>query len=1324
MEENKFSLVPVDYAKPYREQTDCKRHVVGAYANLARHNMTVTINAIFLAIGMETIDENNIENAFNKTQQNKIAELDNLQKIRLQKRLYRHFPFFKRMNLEDSKKKTVQLKSLLEVMNDFTRCMAMLRNCYTHYCPYSSEGKKKDEQKLKIEMGKKLQVLYDKTGQTLRSNESIDYESNEVFATLRVREDVEKIYKKGDKGYKEVYDFYKDPAISKKQKRGISFDPRTKIIKVKTVKYIYNPDYPVSMTNDTGEMSDAAIIYFICLFLEKKDAFKFMDEVGFTKQIKFEGADAAQQLLYVKEIMCMNRIRMTKTKVDSQMSETALGLDMLNELRKCPKPLFKVLGKEAREEFKDDATVIWEKEHGKDAVSAEEDSDDNEEPEASKNTPRSTFVRWEDRFPVMALRFIDYKGIFKNIRFQIDLGKYRFAFYNHDKTTSVDNADRLRILQKELHGFGRIEELEEKRKEKWKDLFEKQYIENGLTKKQPDKPGQDPYVTNQHAMYAIDEKSHSIGLRWEGWENTGNSNGHYKDLDKAGMFLPYLPAKPSKPENGKRQEYQGEQLLPPQAVLNLYELPALLFYQYLLKKFNVDKTDTETLIKESYNNLKKLFEDIAGGTLLPTDKVNPIAEAQWNKYTEEQRTNRRNILASDLLSKGYHVKIADIPDKIEKYLLGISVDNTARMRRSAVTRLEERLKKKQKELDNFIEKKNRIGTKQNKFDRLRAVIKTGTLGQQLIKDIMDWQTTASKENMKLTGQNYMAIQAALSLFGQTLDDNVKGTSLTDLENIFIKAKILPAKNIKFDKRLYHPFLQEVLNKKPDCVETLYESYLKTEINHINDMLSKVNTLKKEELGQYIPFLKPERIQWKKARKSDIIKLAGRYLEKPIRLANGIFTEKIFELLKGIENDGLIKDLEKAAGQNDSTSGKALSDNAAYLIGLYFEHCERDHPQPFYNTIPIDGTDSPYRHTYRIFKKLYGKKIEGTNKTEAPMYTIQELRELRKKALTAIKEHVENYVIQPWVQNKQKRFEAKIKNKLNKKKIFDKKIIRKEIAKAVAAKIKELRDEETSKLQHQLKKVYENERDIRRYKTQDILMFMMARDILKAKSNDEKEFMKGFCLKFVMSDSLLDKKVDFEWGVNLVDDKGNSKSKKIVQKDMKIKDYGQFYKFASDHERLRTLLTQLSENVFQRAEIENEFSYYDANRSEVFRQVYILESEAYQLKPELLDDSNDNKDWFFFIDEKTGKNKAIRDSFIKLLEILIAGNDGILDNDEKELLRTTRNSFGHNTYEADLNVVFKGKEKKKAVPEVANGMKDNVVISTCEIEKKLQDEESV
>ena len=267
---------------------------------------------------------------------------------------------------------------------------------------------------------------------------------------------------------------------------------------------------------------------------------------------------------------------------------------------------------------------------------------------------------------------------------------------------------------------------------------------------------------------------------------------------------------------------------------------------------------------------------------------------------------------------------------------------------------------------------------------------------------------------------------------------------------------------------------------------------------------------------------------------------------------------------------------------------------------------------------------------------------------------------------------------------------------------------------------------TKKLERMVRKVNDNERAIRRFKTQDILLLLMARSILKAKSR-EREFESDFKLKYVMTDSLLDKKIDFDWTVNIENEDKKIIAKTIRQKGMKMKDYGQFYKFASDGRRLKSLLSRLSDNIFLRAEIENELSYYDANRSDVFRFVYAIESEAYKLNPELLDDSNADKEWFFDVEtrtnKKTGKTKEkivyVRNSFWRLLEIVAAGKDGILDDTEKASLQKIRNAFGHNTYDVDLDVVFRGKENKKKIPEVANGIKNKIEEQTDVMRKSIK-----
>ena len=1311
MSNEQFTLVPVDYSRPYDEQPECKRHVIGGYANLARHNMTLTINTIMQAIGMPLFNENKIEVAFSKPHRKKLEALDNIQKVNLQKRLYRHFPFFKRMKLEDEEKKSVQLKSLLKVMSLFTSLMADIRNEYTHYRPYNKEEELQRQLELKKEVAEKLQYLYENSCQSFKSSEGLVHSDNEVLSALRIPEDYTQVIKPGDNEYKKTSDFYFNPKISEKKKRCIKYDQSTKVFEKRAVRFVRNPEYQAYMMDNVKGMSDTAIIYFLCLFLEKKVSFELMDEVGFTKQIKFKGEHADLQLLYLKEIMCMNRIRMTKTKLDSEMTDTALALDMINELRKCPKPLYEVFSKEARDEFKDDATVIWEREHGHEAIATEEIQEadnDHELPEATdKNTPRSTFVRWEDRFPLLALKYIDLTGMFDSLRFQLRLGKYRFAFYQHSSEYSIDGAERLRILQKELHGFGRIQEVNETMKEKWHEVMEVKTVEDGQIYKEPDVAGQKPYVTDQNAQYAIDTKSHSIGIRWEGWHDN-HSAQHYGDLDRDNMFIPNLPSNPVLPEGEQRQTNQSEPLLPPQCMLSLYELPAILFYHYLLKKYQKDEKLVEKTIVDYYTRLKKFLTDVSEGKLQPTDDATLMRELQ---------------------SRG--LKMTDIPDKLKKLLKGELTDNTKRMEQSALTRLSERKDKKRRALEGFIAKSKMIGTKENKFDKMRATIKTGSLGQLLARDIMEWLTTDTKARMNLTGQNYVAMQTALSMMGQNFEFGSSATvSCAQMKDIFIKANILPENDNDYDADLHHPFLLDVFDEEPTSIEDFYKIYLEKEISHIDYMANHFKKYKAKGAALYIPFLHCERLRWKNAQENGVIQLAARYLQRPLQLPNGLFTDSISQLLSEIatNNADLAKALEKQKKDDHQ-----LQQNVAYMIRIYLKTVEKDHPQHFYNTTPIDNTASPYRHVYRIFKKFFGEQIGRSNQTTTPAYTIEEIRAiLNDKQL--LKNKVDSFVSEEVAKLRQQQSRDLRKYQDKQWKILKKQNemapkgqhfnVKAEVQKRVNEfgneqhkAVELLAQDVRKKLELKLKKVNDNERTIRRYRTQDVLMLFMAREILKAKSQD-KDFTRGFSLKYVTSDSLLDKPVDFRWSVNFKDEKKQSFTKTIEQKGMKMKNYGQFYKFASDHQRLASLLSRLPDDIFQRAEIENEFSYYDTNRSEVFRQVYIIESKAYQLKPELADDANAGEEWFYYIDKKTDKPRPKRNNFGELLKILAAGGDGVLDEVEKDLLQSTRNAFGHNTYDVDMHVIFQGKQEKMKVPEVANGIKDMILEQTEELKKNL------
>lgn len=1057
-------------------------------------------------------------------------------------------------------------------------------------------------------------------------------------------------------------------------------------------------------------LTDAGVVYFICCFLEKKDAIEFLDEIGFTDNC---GLNNKSRML-LKELMCMNRIRMTKNRLDSVMTDTALALDMMNELRKCPKPLYNVLSENARQTFKDEETVKWEREHEQEAVQAGQENEHNNLTDLrSRAVPLSTFVRWDDRFPEMALRYIDIKNMFQGIRFQMRLGKYRFSFYTHSTEDSIDgNESRVRVLQKELHGFGRYNDLEQEVKMKWKNLI----LENGTTQKEKDTPFRTPYITDQRPQYHIDERSNSIGLRWE-FNDSKEINTSYK-------CIPDVPRSPRPAEEGKRQTNQAGNLLAPLCYLNLDELPSLLFYQYLLDKYKPENfSSAESTIIEYYNNLHRFFLDIVKGDVKDITSLN---------------------------SK-YHLRESDIPIKILKILKN---NNNAKqeleehIKRSVTEHLQQLQARICRKLDRYDAAKTRIGSKDDKLGRKRQTIIPRRMAHELMEDIVMWLPDDCKKN--LTGEKYIVIESAIALLGQTTysDDGQTFQSITmsEIKDMLNKINIIDN----------HPFLENVVeNHNIITTGDFYEDYLDKEFNHTDEIYdqilvdSDVETTKKN-IKKKLPFVHIDRQRWQVCEQNALVEQAKQYLyvpqkprtdredktiieiEKPLQLPLGIFAKPIWDILNKLaenNDDGnwtkLKEELDKINNKTNTNDEKnKIKYSTHLLIEKYHQIIENDGYQEYYdsekheekvypfkidpttgdityytNCNPIDTIIKGFPHHYKLFEQLYNDK-EGYSVKE--IYNkLRDQEELNKVFYGyLIKSTFNDYIKQSLHFTDEMRLKVEVDNLIEKlSNIFRteeySKIFKKEDGQTILSKNKEKQDklikdiyktvypnkvienDNKEKIQtllndmsslysstkRKLKEIEENEHEIRRYQIKDIIMLYMAREILVGKNSNKSEFLEGFQLQHVKrGDALLEKTIDFDWTITV-----EGSNKKIYQNNMKIKDYGKFYKFATDRERLFSLLKHLADDNFPRADIENEFAHFDVDRSEVFRYVYMLESLAYKMAKErktnpinLMDDSNDNQDEFWYVDDTLdgGKHEKIEK---------IINKEGIdLKENEKEL----------------------------------------------------------
>lgn len=803
-------------------------------------------------------------------------------------------------------------------------------------------------------------------------------------------------------------------------------------------------------------------------------------------------------------------------------------------------------------------------------------------------------IRYSDRFPHLVMKYIDENKLFNRIRFQIRLGNYRYEFYNK---TCINGDDQVRALQKEINGFGRIQELEEKRKEVYGNMLqEKEYgskqlehedMHLDLLQNKEDTAQTKPYITDHEASYNI--FSNRIGLYWE---NTQNKREYaLLSNDEKGLYLPSL----AEVQDGKVDQHA------PKAMLSVFDFPAMMFYGYLQKKSKQEiKDKVEDIIINKYDALKTFFSQVNTGGFTPCANEDEL----------------KNKLAA------VGLRHSEIPEKLRDYLLSKTFNQDEKLKKHALELLKSRYLELFKRHKNYGQDRKMVGSKDNKYgkDGYRDV-RHGKLADYLSKSIMDWvpKTKESEAKKKLTGLNYSKLQAFLATYGPR-------KSFDELESV--------CKEAKLDE---HPFLEEVLNKRPNGIETFYLYYIAEEIQYLESHCLAFKDSGKIELKEGIdfsdiPFIHHDRKRWGKRDEKYYRDLAGRYeKEVPMNLPDGLFTPYILNVLKEKYTDN--QELQ------DKIKDENLIDNAAYLISSFFECVLKDKSQEYYN----------YKRSYELFEKLK-KNNRDKDKSYKPYYlTSNEINECMKAGV-----------------NKEKPIQEVIDDFVGAMKWKDR---------GNHNTLEEAKEAKKKKFSRLVREVKMNERAIRRYKTEDAILFLMAKRTLSgtilAGQDDDQHFM----LKDVFTDAFLNQTFDFEFPIKV---DGNDRQITIKQNGMSLKNYGEFHRLLAD-DRMPSLVNLLLDKKVTEVEYSNlwgELTSYDISRSSIFKAAQDFEKQILESHP--LNDPNDNR---FYIDNDPTK-LARRNNFRSLLELL---DENLLSYEDKELVISIRNAFCHNHYPMKLDV---------------------------------------
>lgn len=1213
--------IGLDQDKSTPRNLQVYKPVWAAYSNMARQNIYQTLCHISHVIGLE-VDKNNPKMEENLLNIPAIQILNQKGKAEVKaksiKMLESHFPFLGPMiekmiqldvneqekvaagnkNFVANKTKTPEM--YYEVFVCILPLINLLRNYYSHKVlideRISEKGKILGE-KLQARCHKLTIMLdYCMTGARRIVKERFTIGDKATFKEADFK------FFEGDNRYFD-YTLVNGEGFALKDEKG-----REKKIKREKNNYIYKVGTRGAKDKHT-HLTNMGIYLLLCLFLNKKYAKEFGDKIDFWGASFKKNRPSENVMSIIHEISCVYRIHLPKDRLQSEKDKSAVGLDMLNELKKCPKELFETLSPKDQDKFRIEVK------------DTEEES-------------RSTvlMLRSFDRFPNLALQYLDSMHKFDRIRFHVDLGNYRYKFY--EKKNWIDKADeesasRVRILQKELTGYGRLDEIEQQRKERWEGLI------RAIDQPRLDSFDSKPYITDHHASYHL-EGNH-ISLQW-------NTRGH-GILDKSGIFMPSteLPA-----ANEDETKAPVAPLQAPKCRLSIYDLPAVCFLTYLTGS---GKT-AEELIINTTEKYFEFFKALSTGKIIPYDKETKesfipldIKEIIKKARTDARKRGGQQEQVSSYIIDPYGINLASLPRKIQDYLLGDSFqsDGNARFKRLANEKLKKMLEFTNRKLESIKETKKMYASKDNKLGKKSHVdIRQGTLARFLAKDMVFFKKPDAEGRIMLTSQNFDILQKELALFDKPL---------SELKQLFIMAELIGCKSSEEN----HPFLQNVLNRNPSSFLDFYIAYLSERKKY----LEKILMPKQSDYSQY-HFLHPERTKWDNRNAAFYKELTSRYTT--IELPGNLFLDAIVEELKKID----VTTLEKPQVLADALAQERK--NVTFLINAYMQAIG-DGYQSFYG----------YKRGYKYFSMTYKPQWDFSDPIEKLTSKYLTVGQMEQFMSDNDKEAREKFYIDALNDRKGEKIKrAKSKGRYNpyKEKSFE-------------SELQASKAEAPEKLSHSLKLYKENEKEIRRVKVQDAVLYLMAKDVLTHTMQNAD--LSAYKLKYIGKDSetnILSMQLPFAVKLQIRTNDDSTKEVVIRQADLKLKNYGDFFRFIYDS-RIQPLLAQVDAEVIEREQLERELDNYDQQRVPLFEHVHNLENRVC----ETLSEEQFHKD---------EEGNPVKVDFKYLLKYLNTNEK------TKDLLKAIRNAFCHSTYPegSRVTLVFEKEECKQEIPNVANTLAEN------------------
>ena len=927
-------------------------------------------------------------------------------------------------------------------------------------------------------------------------------------------------------------------------------------------------------------LSDFGIVMLCTLFLPKNDSTAMLAEVQLFEhrpKAKDDNPEEREaQNAMMRDILQVYRMRLPNgQRLDSTATDTTLGMDMLNELRRCPIELYSHLGRDDRHQF---------------------------EYIDPQNGVQCTRTRTEDRFSQLALHYIDRTSLLGDIRFQVRLGSYRFRF---NQVNLPDGTSSIVRGAKVITAFGPIDEVEQLRHENYKDMRQKHTFktvdyddtEVDILQLSPDQPSADAYLTDNHATYNI--HTNRIGLYW-------NTEAETMLTGSKLCYLPQLSNDNARPDADQHDRRKAPDIVMPAPLcsLSLNELSSLLFYEQL-RKGNDQHPSAADIIKKCYSAMHRLLTDVASGKL-----ATPLTDTiMQERYAPLQLGDVPKRLL-DALNK----PTPNLTQDYINYLLGNETVKSGKDKNGnpiqlpqfdgALQQMVDEINARVLSFNNALEGENRD-----------IDLRPGTLAALLAKDIVNWMplNTDRADRGRLRAHQYRSLQAWLSNYGNN-------TSPKDLRDILTKLRIIGhrTKDGKVDFTRNHPFLEKVLDKThPANIHSLYKEYFNFEASYLQVIVLDYMPRKKEQrikyIASHIPFVKRE-LERARIVNHEATLQAQRYLEVEDTTADG---KKVKHRACLMLPDKLFLPHIKELLSPEIVENMPV-ESVNHLITQYYskQAGEQGYCQPFYEM---------KRH-YPLF--------------DEDQYLLPD--EVRK----FLREYNPNKVVVEQQKNRKKQQEQ---NK------------------------KDTTQDIVALQRKNYQQASETERTLRQLRTQDLLLFPMAMELLHRSKALPDDFKLNLC--DITGEQFLNQTFDAHFFVRfkVSDEKSNEQYEVTIHQDnMTLSNYGRFYSLLTDN-RFRDLLRHVSD--LQGKEISynrlmQELSTYDQSRSRVFRLLHRIEQAVIEGNPILKDPTAEG----FYFYPKENVRMPIRNSFSAMIGLINAMADS-----SKEAVITVRNAFSHNHF---------------------------------------------